>query len=221
MDSFPVTERTEVRRRSQRGHYDRATIYSILDEAFLCHVGFQVAGRPVVIPTAYGRDGDCLILHGSPINRMLGVLAEGVEVSIAVTLIDAFVMARSVFHHSINYRSVVLFGRAFPINEWDAKMEALRIFTEHLTPGRWAEARIPDKTEMDATSVLSFAIEEASAKIRSGPPIDDEADMNLDVWAGLLPLSVQPGPPIPDPQLAAGIEVAPSVRRWSRGEVTR
>jgi uncharacterized protein len=199
MDSFPVTERTQVRRLAKRGRYDRETVYSILDAGWICHVGFTVDGRPVVIPTAYGRDGGRLIIHGSAASRMLRTMAGGIEVCVTVTHVDGLVLARSAFHHSINYRSVMLFGRARLIEESEAKNDALRLFTEHLLPGRWAEVRTPNEKELKATTVLELPIEEASAKVRTGPPVDDEEDMSWPVWAGVIPLSVVEGEPEPDP----------------------
>ncbi len=199
MDSFPVTERTQVRRLAKRGRYDRETVYSILDAGWICHVGFTVDGRPVVIPTAYGRDGGRLIIHGSAASRMLRTMAGGIEVCVTVTHVDGLVLARSAFHHSINYRSVMLFGRARLIEESEAKNDALRLFTEHLLPGRWAEVRTPNEKELKATTVLELPIEEASAKVRTGPPVDDEEDMSWPVWAGVIPLSVVKGEPEPDP----------------------
>lgn len=199
MDSFPVTERTQVRRLAKRGRYDRETVYSILDAGWICHVGFTVDGRPVVIPTAYGRDGGRLIIHGSAASRMLRTMAGGIEVCVTVTHVDGLVLARSAFHHSINYRSVMLFGRARLIEESEAKNDALRLFTEHLLPGRWAEVRTPNEKELKATTVLELPIEEASAKVRTGPPVDDEEDMSWPVWAGVIPLSIVKGAPEPDP----------------------
>lgn len=199
MDSFPVTERTQVRRLAKRGRYNRETVYSILDAGWICHVGFTVDGRPVVIPTAYGRDGGRLIIHGSAASRMLRTMAGGIEVCVTVTHVDGLVLARSAFHHSINYRSVMLFGRARLIEESEAKNDALRLFTEHLLPGRWAEVRTPNEKELKATTVLELPIEEASAKVRTGPPVDDEEDMSWPVWAGVIPLSVVKGEPEPDP----------------------
>ncbi|MBX3277129.1 MAG: pyridoxamine 5'-phosphate oxidase family protein [Acidobacteria bacterium] len=216
-DKFIPTPRTTLKRRPQRAEYDRAAVYRILDEAFICHVGFIVDSRPVVIPTAYGRLGDLLYIHGSAASRMLRTLAEGVDVCVAVTLVDGFVLARSAFHHSINYRSVVVFGRAYVVEDEAEKNTALRVFTDHLTPGRWADVREPNEQELKATLVLALPLEEVSAKIRTGPPIDDDEDHALDVWAGLLPLSLTAGPPIDDPLLRSGIDVPDYVAGYARG----
>jgi nitroimidazol reductase NimA-like FMN-containing flavoprotein (pyridoxamine 5'-phosphate oxidase superfamily) len=201
MDDFIPTERTRVRRLPQRGSYDRAAVYDILDEGFVCQVGFVADGRPVVIPTAYGRAGDQLFFHGARASRMLKALREGVEVCVTVTLVDGLVLARSAFHHSINYRSVVVFGRARVVESDEEKMRALLAFTEHVVPGRWAEVRGPSRQELDATLVLALALTEASAKVRTGPPIDDEEDYELPVWAGVLPLVVSVGEAVPDPRM--------------------
>jgi uncharacterized protein len=194
--------RTEVKRLPKRARYDRETIYSILDEGFVCHVGFLDQGAPVVIPTNYARQGDSLILHGSAASRMLQKLAQGVPACLTVTLLDGLVLARSAFHHSVNYRSVVVFGQGSPITDDSGKLAALRAFMERLLPGRWAEVRSPNPQELKATLVLSFPIEEASAKIRTGPPIDDEADSALPVWAGVIPLKLTRAEPIPAPAVA-------------------
>jgi nitroimidazol reductase NimA-like FMN-containing flavoprotein (pyridoxamine 5'-phosphate oxidase superfamily) len=216
MEIYPPTEKTQVKRRSQRGCYDRATVHAILDEGFLCHVGFVAGGHPVVIPTAYGRDGDRLFLHGAPLNRSLRSMAEGLDVCVTVTLVDALVLARSAFHHSINYRSVVIFGRATEVTDLEDKRHALRVFTDHVVRGRWDAVREPDEREIDGTLVVELPLEEVSAKIRTGPPIDDEADMTLPVWAGLLPLAMVPQAPVPDPQLAAGIALPDHVQEYTR-----
>lgn len=193
-----MSERTRVKRIPKRGHYDRETIDAILDEAFICHVGFVVDGQPYVIPTAFGRVGDTLYIHGSSASRMLRELSKGVEACLTVTHVDGLVLARSAFHHSINYRSVVVLGRARPVDEDAEKIDALRVITEHIVPGRWAEVRWPSEIELKATSVLSMQIDEASAKVRSGPPVDDDDDLALRVWAGVLPLAIGTGEPIAD-----------------------
>lgn len=218
MDSYQPTERTTLKRRPQRGAFDRPTVYAILDATFLCHVGFVVDGQPYVIPTSYGRDGDTLYIHGAAASRMLRELATGIPVAVTVTLLDGLVLARSAFHHSINYRSVVMLGTASLIEEPAAKMQALEVITEQIVPGRWAEVRIPDAQELKATTVLRLPIEEVSAKIRTGPPIDDEDDMKLPVWAGVLPLTVASGAPVPDPQLSGGIPLPPSVANFGKME---
>ena len=191
-------QRGIVKRLPQRANYDRSTIHAILDEAFVCHLGFVVDGDPYVIPTNYARDGDRLILHGSPASRMLKTLREGVGVCVTVTILDGLVLARSAFHHSVNYRSVVLFGKATVIDDPEEKKEALRLFVEHVAPGRSTEARPPNDKELKQTLVLALAIEEVSAKIRTGPPVDDEEDYALPVWAGVIPLKLTHGDPIPD-----------------------
>lgn len=202
--SFTRTERTTLKRLPKRGSFERETVYGILDEGFVCHVGFVSDGHPVVIPTAYGRVGDTLYLHGARASRMLKTLGAGADVCVNVTLVDGLVLARSVFHHSINYRSVVVFGRARVVESDAEKMSALLAFTEHVVPGRWDEVREPTKQELDSTLVLSLALEEASAKVRTGPPIDDDEDYSLPIWAGVLPLRVTADEAIPDPRLDEG-----------------
>lgn len=198
------TNRTELRRLPKRGFHDAASIHAILDAGFLAHVGFQVDGQPFVIPTLYGRDGEKLYLHGSAASRMLGELAQGVAACVTVTLVDGLVLARSAFHHSMNYRSVVAFGTARTIEDETQKRNALRVVSEHLIRGRWNDVREPNSKELKATSVLEFQIEEASAKVRQGPPLDDEEDYSLSMWAGVLPLKLRTGTPIADSRLAPG-----------------
>lgn len=206
MQTFKPSARTTVRRLPKRAEYDRSLIYQILDEGFVCHVGFVVDGQPFVIPTAYARVGDSLYIHGSAASRMLRTLEGGVEVCVTVTLVDGLVLARSAFHHSINYRSVVVFGKAVPIYDSDRKLEVLRAFTEHVVPGRWDEVREPNQDELKATTVLALPLTEASAKIRTGPPIDDEQDYQLPVWAGEIPLRIVADLPVADPRLESGID---------------
>jgi len=201
-----LTERTELRRMPARGSHDREAIYKILDAAYLAHVGFNVNQQPYVIPTLFGREGDKLYLHGSAVSRMLRELETGVPACITVTLIDGLVLARSAFHHSMNYRSVVAFGSARRIDDAEQKRNALRVMSEHLIAGRWDQVRGPNQKELQATTVLEFLIEEASAKVRSGPPQDDEADYALPVWAGVLPVKLVAGTPEPDPRLATNGE---------------
>ncbi len=208
-----LTKRTEFRRLPGRGSHELETINAILDAGFLAHVGFCVDNQPYVIPTLYGRDGEKLYLHGSAASRMLGRLETGILGCIAVTLVDGLVLARSAFHHSMNYRSVVAFGTAHRIDEPALKTRALRIISEHLIAGRWNDVRNPSKKELKATAVLEFSIEEASAKIRTGPPLDDEEDYSLPVWAGILPVSLEARPPIPDSRLTDDIEVPQYVLR--------
>src|SRR5258705_11298111 len=183
------SQQTTVKRHPERGAYDRATIDWILDEALLCHLGFVTDGRPFVIPTIHARDGDTLYLHGSPGSRMLRTAKQGVDVCVTVTLLDALVLARSVYNHSMNYRSVVVLGRAVELTDRDEKLRAMQRVVEHVVPGRWNDARQPNDAEIKATTILTIPLSEASAKIRSGPPIDDEADLALPVWAGLIPLA--------------------------------
>jgi nitroimidazol reductase NimA-like FMN-containing flavoprotein (pyridoxamine 5'-phosphate oxidase superfamily) len=200
MSQFTPTDRTRVKRLPKRGHYERETVCSILDTAFVCHVGFSVDGQPFVIPTNFGRSGDTLYLHGSAASRMLKTLSGGVPVCVTVTHVDGLVLARSAFHHSVNYRSVVILGKAQLVEDPAEKMEALRIFTEHVMKGRWSDVRIPTEQELKATIVLSLPLEEVSAKVRTGGPIDDEADYALPVWAGVLPLETVAKAPLPDAQ---------------------
>ncbi len=216
MTTVTKTERTKVKRLPARGAYDRETIYSILDAGFICHVGFVVEGQPYVIPTGYARVGDELYIHGSSASRMLRNLAAGVEVCVTVTHVDGLVLARSAFHHSINYRSVVVLGRAELVTDADEKYAALEAFTEHIIPGRWPEIRWPNELEMKATSVLRLPIEEASAKIRTGDPKDDEEDYEMNVWAGIVPLETFAGEPIADAKLSNVIEVPEHVRAYKK-----
>lgn len=219
-DTITLTERTRLRRLPRRGAFDRETVYSILDEAFICHIGFTVDGQPYVIPTAFGRIGDDLYIHGSSASRMLRTLSGGVEMCFTTTLVDGLVVARSAFHHSINYRSVVVLGTGTPINDQEEKSRALEAITDHIVPGRWADVRWPTDLELKATSVLKLPIDEASAKIRTGPPIDDEEDYELNVWAGVLPLRMQHGDPVDDVRLKEGLTPPRNIVNYSR-EKTR
>src|SRR5271168_1510091 len=198
MSEFTPTERTQVKRLPKRGKYDRETVHKILDEGFVCHVGFSVDGQPYVIPTNYGRTGDVLYLHGSAASRMLRTLSGGVAVCVTVTHVDGLVLARSAFHHSVNYRSVVILGTARLVEDTAEKMEALRLFTEHVMKGRWDDVRQPTEQELKATTVLALPLEEVSAKVRTGGPNDDEPDYDLPIWAGVLPFETQFKPLIPD-----------------------
>jgi nitroimidazol reductase NimA-like FMN-containing flavoprotein (pyridoxamine 5'-phosphate oxidase superfamily) len=204
---LPATERTRLKRLPKRGHFERAEIYQILDEAFVCHVGFVVDGQPFVIPTGYARIDDQLIIHGSAASRMMRALASEINVCVTVTLVDGLVLARSAFHHSMNYRSVVIFGKARMIEDKDEKLSALRALTEHIVPNRWTDVRPPTEKELRATLVLSLPLAEASAKIRDGNPVDDEEDYELNVWAGVVPLHLKAGAPIADARLKSGVEV--------------
>jgi uncharacterized protein len=214
MDEILRTDRTTVRRLPARGSYDRAVIHAILDEALICHVGFVVDGRPFVIPTLHVRVGDRLYMHGSPGSRMLKAMAGGVEVCVTATLIDGLVLARSAFHHSMNYRSVAVFGVAVAVDDPDEKARVLQALSEHLVPGRWRDVRGPSPGELKATSVLSLPIDEASAKVRTGPPIDDEEDYAVPAWAGVVPLSLRAGEPVPCPRLDPGIELPAYARSY-------
>jgi len=215
MKKHPTT-RTRVRRLPKRGVYDRATIDAILDEALVCHVGFVVDGQPFVIPTLHARDGDRVLIHGSAASRMLGALDDGIDACLTVTLPDQLVIARSAFHSSMNYRSVMLLGKARLIEEPAAKINALRALVEHLIPGRWDDCRQPNAKEMKATWILELPINEASAKIRTGGPIDDDEDYALDFWAGVLPLAKGFGKPIRDPKLRRGVEAPSYLTRYAR-----
>jgi uncharacterized protein len=214
MRASSPTPRTRVRRLPKRGVYDRDTIDAILDEGLVCHVGFVHDHQPVVIPTLYARVGDVVYFHGSAASRMLRTLADGVEACLTVTLIDGLVLARSAFHHSANYRSAVVFGRARLIEDRAEKLAALEAFAERAVPGRWAEVRPPTAKELKATTVLSLPLDEASAKIRSGPPVDDEEDYALDIWAGVIPLRLVAGEPVPDARLPAGVAVPEYARSF-------
>ena len=212
-----VTQRSKLRRLPKRGSQERELIYSILDEALVAHVGFISNNQPFVIPMAYGRKGDRLYLHGSSISRLLKTLAKGVDVCLTVTLLDGLVIARSLFHHSMNYRSVVLFGKATLVESKAEKMSALQALTEQMIPGRWEEARIPNTQELKATTVLALAIEEGSAKVRTGAPSDDAKDYALPIWAGELPLKITAGIPIVDSKLKNGIEIPKNIANYQRG----
>lgn len=216
MSEFTPTERTQVKRLPKRGKYDAETVYKILDEAFVCNVGFVVDGQPYVIPTNFGRVGDTLYLHGSAASRMLRSLSAGIPVCVTVTLVDGLVLARSAFHHSVNYRSVVILGAAKLVEDPAEKMEALRLFTEHIMKGRWDEIRWPNEQEMKGTTVLAVPLEEVSAKVRVGGPVDDEEDYSMPVWAGVLPLAQTTGAPVPDERLKAGTAVPEYVARYRR-----
>ena len=215
-DTFTPNQRTRVVREPHRGAYDRETIYKILDEGFVCHVGFAIDGQPYVIPTMYARVGDAIYFHGSAASRMLRGAGQGTPMCITVTLVDGLVLARSVFNHSMNYRSVVALGKAALVDTPEEKIAALHGFTEKILPGRWNDARQPNEKELKATSILRLPLTEASAKMRTGPPEDDAADYALKVWAGLIPLHLAAGVPIPDERCGSDIPVpayAASYRR--------
>ena len=215
-ESQMPTARTRVVREADRAVYDRETVYRILDEGFLCHVGFAVDGQPYVIPTSYGRKGANLYVHGSAASRMLRQMKEGVAVCVTVTLLDGLVLARSVFNHSMNYRSVVILGKATLVEDPEEKLAALRTLAEHILPGRWEDSRQPNERELKATSVLRVPIEEFSAKVRTGPPIDDAEDYAFPTWAGVIPLKMIAGEPLDDPKLDSGRETPKYIRAYSR-----
>ena len=210
------TPRTTLKRLPKRGSHEREVIDRILDEGFICHVGFVVDGQPFVIPTGYARVEGNLIVHGSQASRMLRALGQGIDVCVTVTLIDGLVLARSAFHHSMNYRSVMVFGRARVIDDRAEKLQALFALSEHMIPGRWKDVREPSEEELQQTTVLSLPIEEGSAKIRMGPPLDDEEDYALPVWAGVIPLKVVAETPIADPRLAPNTPIPDYAARYSR-----
>ena len=215
VNDFARTERNQVKRLPQRAQYDKETIYRIVDEAPLCHVGFTQADQPVVIPMLHARISDMLYLHGAPASRLLKHIGAGHPMSVAFALLDGLVLARSVFHHSVNYRSAVIFGTGKLVETGEEKLVALEALTEHIAPGRWADARQPNRKELDATSVIALRIESASAKIRTGPPSDDEADYALPVWAGVVPLQIQALNPIDDPELSGGINVPSYISNYT------
>lgn len=201
MDTYTPTERTQVKRLPKRGVYDREQVHAILDEGFICHVGFVADGQPYVIPTGYARAGEVLYIHGSAASRMLRALGQGAPLCVNVTLVDGLVLARSAFHHSMNYRSVVVLGQARLVTDDEEKMEALGHFTNHIVAGRWDQVRLPTEQELKSTTVLALPLDEVSAKVRTGGPIDDEEDYSLPVWAGVLPMHPQFGQPVADPRL--------------------
>jgi nitroimidazol reductase NimA-like FMN-containing flavoprotein (pyridoxamine 5'-phosphate oxidase superfamily) len=213
---YSPTPRTRLVREPQRAVYDRADAYKILDEGFLCHVGFVVDGQPFVIPTSYGRTGDVIYIHGSSASRMLRHLDQGIPVCLTVTLLDGLVLARSIFNHSMNYRSVVVLGKAVAVTDPEEKLEALRLLSEHIIPGRWEDSRKPSEKELKATLALRLPITEFSAKVRKGGVIDDEEDYSFPTWAGTIPLNTVAGTPLDDPRLLAGQEVPTYARRYSR-----
>ena len=210
------TSRTRVVREPERGVYDRAAAYQILDEGFICHVGFVMDNQPFVIPTGYGRSGDNLYIHGSAASRMLRNLDQGIPVCVTVTLLDGLVLARSIFNHSMNYRSVVVLGTAVAVEDPAEKLQALRVLSDHILPGRWDEARQPNERELKATLVMRLPITEFSAKVRTGPPIDNEEDYSFPTWAGVVPLQMVTGSPMKDPKLDPKTPVPSYVRNYSR-----
>jgi uncharacterized protein len=210
------TSRTRVVREPHRGVYDRAEAYRILDQGFICHVGFVAQGQPYVIPTGYGRDGDNLYIHGSAASRMLRNLDQGIPVCVTVTLLDGLVLARSIFNHSMNYRSVVILGTAHAVTDQEEKLKALQILSDHIIPGRWTDSRQPNEKELKATLALKLPIEEFSAKVRQGPPLDDEEDLSFQTWAGVIPLQMVASEPIEDPTLQGEIKIPEYARNYVR-----
>lgn len=216
MTQFTKTEKNRIKRLPKRGNYDRETIYRILDEALICHVGFAEKGQPCVIPINFARVDDSIVLHGAKASRLLKHIETGHPVCIEATIVDGLVLARSIFHHSVNYRSVVLFGKGHPVEGEREKLSALKAITEHLIPGRWQEARLPSRKELNATRVVSIKIDEASAKVRVGPPADDQEDYALPVWAGVLPLQEQALSPVRDDLLPQDVRLPDYIARYSR-----
>ena len=213
----PFSDRVRLRRKRERGRHDRDTIDAILDEALIAHVGFvDDTGQPFVLPTLHARDGDVVYLHGSSASRTLRALRDGARVCLTVSLLDGLVLARAAMHHSANYRSAMLLGTARPVDSPPEKLSALEAIVEHILPGRWSEARQPTEKELKATSVLELPIDEASAKVRSGPPLDDEADYALPVWAGVLPLASEPRAPQADPRMDRDVPLPDSLSRYDR-----
>ncbi|NNE30429.1 MAG: pyridoxamine 5'-phosphate oxidase family protein [Saprospiraceae bacterium] len=217
--NYPIDDRNKVKRIPKRGHYDRETVYGILNDAFLAHVSFMMDGQPFIIPTAYGRRGDDLYFHGATTSRLLVALQTGIPTSVAVTHLDGIVLARSLFHSSMNYRSVVAFGTATLVEDADEKMEALKIISDQIMPGRWEEARLPNPKEMKATTVLKMKIETASAKIRTGPPGDDKDDYQLPIWAGVLPCNLQYQDAQTDPDSIKDLPVSASVITYYQSKI--
>jgi len=216
METLEKTSRTTVKRLPKRADYNRETINEILDEGFVCHVGFVVDGQPFVIPTGYARVDNHIYIHGSAASRMLRSLSTGIDVCLTVTIVDGIVLARSAFHHSMNYRSVVVFGKAIPVEEPAEKMEALNALSEHIIPGRWKDVREPNEQEMKATLVLKLPLEEASAKLRTGPPLDDEADYEIPVWSGVLPLKLNSSSPLADDHTSSDKAIPDYVTNYKR-----
>ena len=212
-----MNNKIKVKRAPKRGHYDTETINAILDKDFICQIGFVYDGYPVVIPTIYGRKGNVLYFHGASVSRLL-VTMEKVPVSINVTQTDGIVLARSAFHHSLNYHSVTIFGQAELVTDEEERMEALKVVTDYIIPLRWEEARKPNAKELKATKILKLTISEASAKIRTGPPKDEKADYELDIWAGVIPIEKKYGNPIADPDLKSGIKLPNSVKKLMNNE---
>jgi nitroimidazol reductase NimA-like FMN-containing flavoprotein (pyridoxamine 5'-phosphate oxidase superfamily) len=219
MTQFTKTEKNRIKRLPKRAQYERETIYRILDEALICHVGFVENRQPYVIPINFARVDDRIVLHGAKASRLLKHIETGQPVCVEATIVDGLVLARSVFHHSVNYRSVVLFGKGHLVDGEQEKLSALQAITEHLIPGRWQEARLPNRKELNATRVVSIKIDEASAKIRTGPPVDDQEDYALPVWAGVLPLEERALAPVRDELLAQDVPAPDYVTQYSRSQI--
>jgi len=218
MTDFTRTDRNRIKRLPKRGHYDRETVHRILDEALICHVAFVEKGQPYVIPINFARVEDRIVLHGAKASRLLKHVEAGHPICVEATIVDGLVLARSVFHHSMNYRSVVVFGKGHLIENQQEKLAALQAVTEHIIPGRWQEARLPNRKELNATSVVLINIDEASAKVRVGPPIDEQEDYSLPVWAGILPLQETPLIPIRDELQPEEVLLPDYVSQYSRKE---
>ena len=212
------TKKTKVKRAPKRGFYDRETICKILDTHFICQMAFVHEGYPIVIPTIYGKDGDYIYVHGATVSRMLLELEKGLPISLNVTQTDGIVLARSAFHHSLNYHSVTVFGEALLVTGEDERYNALKVISDQIIPDRWEEVRLPNKKEMKATKILKIPITEASAKIRTGPPLDDKPDYELPIWAGVIPLNTIVGEPIPDPVLDKNIPLSESVKKFVKND---
>jgi len=210
-NAFAPSGRSAVKRLPKRGHYDRATVYAILDAGFICHVGYAIGGQPYVTPTAYWREGNAVYWHGSSASRMLRTLETGADCCLSVTHLDGLVLARSAFHHSLNYRSVMLFGKAHKIEDAAEKLAKLKAFVERLYPGRWEELRPVNAAELKVTTVLGMHVDEASAKVRSGGPVDDEADYAQPTWAGVIPVHSMTGVPVGDDALVKGVKMRTSL----------
>lgn len=217
--TFAKTDLNRVKRVPNRGSYDKESVYAVVDAALICHVGMVIDNRPIVIPTIHARQGDNILIHGASTSRMMNYIAEGNQLCVTVTHLDGLVLARSVFHHSMNYRSAVLYGAGEMIEDSAEKMEALRIFTEKLIPGRWDDARQPNPTESKATKIVRIPIDLASAKIRVGPPGDDDEDYGLDVWAGVLPMRTVFGDLVPDDRLKDGVPVPDYIHEYAATKV--
>ncbi len=216
-DAYKPTPRTRLKRANKRGSYDRETVYAILDAGLLCHIGYVVDGQPFVTPTCHWRDGNRVYWHGSSASRMIRNQRDGIPVCLTVSHLDGLVMARSGFHHSVNYRSVMMLGQAEVVEGRDAKEQALEVMMERIAPGRWGELRPATTQEIKGTTVLAMEIDEVSAKVRAGDPVDDEPDYDLDVWAGVIPITTKIGKPISDPRLKKGIEVPGNVKKFRLG----